>query len=155
MTRSIYAIVRCQERLPVITRSASAGRRRRIAWLVVPAAGLTLAACGASGDRNSPSGASSRSSTVEHRERRQVIIAAVAACRHGVDTASWMSPADKQRLYEVCNYGLHRGLTEIKVYGLQVCREVTFASPAKTAAEKARSFSTCYAETKQRTAAIK
>lgn len=117
--------------------------------------GALLSGCGSQDRGSTKSSSVARTGLAAgHPESRRAIVAAAAACRQGVDTASWMSQADKQRLYEVCNYGLRRGLTEIQIYGLQVCDEVTFASPAKTAAEKAHVFSTCYAEAKRKTAAI-
>jgi hypothetical protein len=79
------------------------------------------------------------------------IVAAVAACRAGVETAHWLSPANKEELHKTCNHGLNRGLTEVKQYGREVCTEVAYTSPAKTRAERSRVFNTCYAGTKLRT----
>lgn len=82
------------------------------------------------------------------------IVAAVAACRHGVDLGTWLPKDSKAQLYAGCDQGLRRGLTEIRAFGLEVCSEVAFTSPAKTDAERSRVFSACYAGTKQKTAMI-
>jgi hypothetical protein len=67
---------------------------------------------------------------------------------------SWLPNDSKLQLYANCERGLRRGLTEIKQYGLEVCREVAYTSPAKTDAARARVFDGCYAGIKARTAMV-
>lgn len=138
-----------------ITRAASAGLGAHAALMILLLAGMLLPGCGGTSSHHAGRASTVTATTTPKRgiESPQNIAAAVAACRQGVDTGSWLPQADKQRLYDVCNYGLRRGLTEIKTYGLQVCTEVTYASSAKTPSEKARVFSACYAPTKEKTAA--
>ena len=81
-------------------------------------------------------------------------MAAVASCKRGVDTGSWLSKTSKAQLYAICEGGLRRGLTEIRHYALEVCNEVVFTSPAKDKAERARVLAACYTETKQKTSKI-
>jgi hypothetical protein len=71
-----------------------------------------------------------------------------------VDTGTWLPPSSRKPLYQVCENGLRRGLTEIRAYALEVCSEVVFTSPAKTEAEKARLQAACYDPTKLKTAKI-
>jgi hypothetical protein len=139
-----------------ITRAAPVGLGVHAALMILLLAGMLLLGCGGTGSHH-PGRASTVTATTKSKrgaESPKNVAVAVAACRQGVDAASWLPQADKQRLYGVCNYGLRRGLTEIKIYGLQVCTEVTYTSPAKTASEKARVFSACYAPTKEKTAAV-
>lgn len=87
-------------------------------------------------------------------ETRGDILAAIASCKQGVDTGSWLPKESRTPLYAICENGLRRGLTEIRAYALETCSEVAYTSPAKTEAEKARVFATCYEPTKQKTAKI-
>jgi hypothetical protein len=124
--------------------------------LSAPAAGCGGASKASSANASSASPSSHTQTTTERtaHETRQDIVAAVAACRQGVDTGSWLPKASKTQLYASCDQGLRRGLTEIRAFGLEVCNEVAFTSPAKTAAERTRVFAACYAGTKQKTAMI-
>jgi hypothetical protein len=116
--------------------------------------GVLLLGCGGSNEHHA-GGTSSWSGTTSFKpivqETHEDIVAAVAACRHGVDIANWLSQANKEELHETCNKGLRRGITEVKQYGSEVCAEVSYTSPAKSVAEKARVFSECYAGTKLKT----
>jgi len=144
-----------------IARERSAKRRGHLMLIVLIAgvllAGVLLIGCsGSSGHRSSAASngtSASRPKPVVY-ETYADIVAAVTACRQGVDTATWLSDVNKEQLYELCNKGLRRGLTEVKQYGLEACTEVTYTSPAKTAAEKSRVFAACYAGTKEKTAII-
>jgi hypothetical protein len=123
-------------------------------------AGALLPGCGGTDKRpitGSGSSASRRPVVATGRSRHETradIVAAVASCRRGVNTGSWLPSASKTQLYAICENGLHRGLTEIRQYSLEVCNEVVFTSPAKDEAERARVLAACYTETKQKTAKI-
>jgi hypothetical protein len=122
-----------------------------IAALLVAA---TLAGCGGAGGhgaRRTTTSAEKLSPIPIVHETHADIVAAVAACRAGVETAHWLSPANKEELHQTCNHGLSRGLTEVKQYGREVCTEVAYTSPAKTAAQRTHVFDACYAGTKLRT----
>jgi hypothetical protein len=140
------------------SRSLNALRAGPVGLAIVLLAAALPAGCGSSDPARTSTAtdaAATRAAVAEREaEYPQAIAAAVAACRQGVDTGTWLSRGDKKRLYAVCNYGLRRGLTEIRTYGLQVCREVVFTSSAKTAAERSQLFARCYANAKQKTAAI-
>jgi hypothetical protein len=117
-------------------------RRRRVALLaLVPA--LALGACGA---------ASSTHRIVVH-DTHPYIVAAVAACRRGVDTAYWLSPSNKANLDEICEQGFTGGINVARGYAEQACEEVAFTSPAKSSAQKAAAFHKCFAEADVRTTA--
>ena len=122
-------------------------------------AGAVLPGCAGSGKdaagTHAPSGSAKPSAPARTaHETRVDIVAAVAACRHGVDLGTWLPKDSKAQLYASCNQGLRRGLTEIRAFGLEVCNEVAFTAPAKTDAERSRVFTACYAGTKQKTAMI-
>ncbi len=125
-----------------------------MALLLALIAGVLLLGCGSS-DTDHRGSASSEAGTTTFKpivqETHADIVAAVTACRQGVNVATWLSQANKQELYNTCNKALVRGLTEVIQYGLEVCTEVTYTSPAKSAQEKAHVFSACYAGTKLRT----
>lgn len=140
-----------------------AGRHthRYVALVVVLLAGVLLSGCAGSAKHSSSDPSSSAGSSRpgvpvgrSRHETRGDIVAAVASCKRGVDTGSWLPTASKVQLYAVCENGLHRGLTEIRQYALEVCNEVVFTSPAKDEAERARVLAACYTETKQKTAKI-
>jgi len=138
-----------------IDRVASARRRGRVA-LLLPSLLTMLLLVGCAGGAHT--GSSSQQTGAAkfkpiEKETYADIVAAVEACRNGVDKASWLSEQNKEALHETCNKGLRRGLTEIRTYGLEVCSEVSYTSPAKTASEKARVLDECYAETKLKTTA--
>lgn len=124
--------------------------------LSVPAAGCGGASNASSANASHSTSSSHTQTTTERtaHETRQDIVAAVAACRQGVDIGTWLPKASRDQLYVSCDQGLQRGLTEIRLYGLEVCKEVSFTSPAKTEAERTRIFTACYAGTKQKTAMI-
>lgn len=110
-----------------------------------------IVGCGSSGKKT---GASSdpphRTITfpIQH-ETHEDIVAAVEACREGVDLATWLSPTNKAELYDSCNKGLKRGLTEVRQYGEQVCGEIAFTMPASSEAERKRLLDECEAKTKK------
>lgn len=130
------------------------------ALIVALLVGVLLPGCGSGAHRSSTSSSAAPSSTGANKpartagETRRDIIAAVAACKQGADMGTWLPKASKAQLYASCERGLRRGLTELRVYGLEVCSEVAFTSPAKTDAERAQVFTRCYAGTKQKTAMI-
>jgi predicted RecB family endonuclease len=133
---------------------ASAGCRARTALTTVLLVVLALAGCGGSSAHHSGSAAAGSGTTTSKpiiHETHADIVAAVAACRGGVNIANWLPQASKEDLYVICNKGLRRGLTEVIQYGEEVCAEVAYTSPAKSAAEKAHVYSECYAGTKLKT----
>jgi hypothetical protein len=138
-----------------IVRSPLEGSYRApLALLFALLFGVWLPGCGGSGahhTRAATNPADKLSPIPIVHETRADVVAAVAACRAGVDKAHWLSQGSKEDLHRTCDYGLRRGLTEIKRYGQEACKEVVYTSPAKSAAEKARIFATCYAGTKLRT----
>ena len=81
-------------------------------------------------------------------ETHEDIVAAVEACREGVGLATWLPMRSKTELYEVCDKGLNRGLTEVRQYGEQVCGEVAFTVPSSNRAWKQRILGACEAKTK-------
>jgi hypothetical protein len=82
------------------------------------------------------------------RETHEDIVAAVEACREGVDLATWLPKAGKTELHEACDRGLKRGLTEVRQYAEEVCTEVVFTMPSSSQAEKKRVLDACEAKTK-------
>lgn len=106
---------------------------------------------GSSGSR-SDAKADSPSRTISfpiRHETHEDIVAAVEACREGVDLATWLSSTNKAELYDSCNKGLKRGLTEVRQYGEQVCGEVAFTMPSSSAEAKKRVLDRCEAKTKK------
>jgi hypothetical protein len=136
------------------------GGRGHAALAVLLLAGALLPGCGGTGERRTVSHVQRTDVSHEQHltrtagETRRDIIAAVAACKRGVDLGTWLPKSSKAQLYTSCARGLKRGLTELRVYGLEVCSEVAFTSPAKNSAERARIFASCYAGTKEKTAMI-
>lgn len=138
------------------------GERRRPLLAIALALfvlGVALPGCGTSGSTvgSTQSSADARPKTEAGRSRhetRQDIVNAVQACKEGVDTGTWLPDASKRPLYENCELGLHRGLTEIKAYGAEVCGEVVFTSPAKDETERSRIFDACYAGVKRATVKV-
>jgi hypothetical protein len=131
------------------------GQIQGIAAVLLLGSVLTAAGCGGSGAQ--PSAGAKKSSPPAHHEKhetRAVIVAAVNACKGGVDMATWLSKESKAQMYANCENGLRRGLTEIRWYGLEVCSEVAFTSPAKTDAERKQLAARCYQGTKEKTAMI-
>src|ERR1700704_5635643 len=125
-------------------RDASASWHGYAALILVLLAGVLLPGCGSSSKDPStgapkPSGSKTDATTTgrSRHETRGDIVAAVAACKQGVDTGSWLPTASKTQLYAICENGLRRGLTEIRQFALEACSEVEFTSPAKDAAERA------------------
>jgi hypothetical protein len=123
---------------------------------------IALTGCGDSSKASSA--ASTRPSTTRstpspepgrsRHETRADIVAAVATCKHGIDTGTWLPGSSKTPLYKTCEQGLKRGLTEIRLYALETCNEVAFTSAAKSEAEKHRVFETCYQPSKVATKKI-
>jgi hypothetical protein len=125
--------------------------RGRVALLVVLLVSGVLTGCGNTGS-NSASRGSGGAHTISFpivHETHEDIVADVAACREGVDLATWLSRGSKIDLYESCNKGLKRGLTEVRQYGEQVCSEVVFTMPSAKASEKTRVLDACEAKTKK------
>jgi hypothetical protein len=136
------------------TSIASTGWRAHTLLVVFLLVGVGFLGCGESSAHH-PEIAASRARATKFKpivhETHADIVAAVSACRQGVNIAYWLSQANKEDLYATCDKGLRRGLTEVKQWGSEVCSEVSYTSPAKNVAEKARVFSECYAGTKVRT----
>jgi hypothetical protein len=134
------------------------GYIRGIAAALLLGYALTAAGCGGSGAQPAAGTktAAKHPSPAAHEknESRAVIVAAVNACKGGVDMATWLSKKSKAQMYANCENGLRRGLTEIRWYGLEVCSEVAFTSPAKTDAERQQLAARCYQGTKEKTAMI-
>ena len=128
-----------------------------MALVLLLLAGALLPGCGGTGSDPAGDGSGRASTTPLKRvvESHQVLATAVAACKQGADMGTWLSQEDKEALYRICNHGFQRGLTEIKLYGLEVCTEVAYTSPAKNAKEKARLFAACYAPTKANTVTMR
>ena len=137
------------------TRRSSPATHWRSALLLLGLAGALQAGCGGAQERRSTVAENPPVRKVEANgpAHQPAIVAGVAACRQGVDTGRRLTKARKQRLYGICDLGLRRALPEVRVYGLQVCTEVMYASSAKTRAEKLRVFATCYAALKKQLAA--
>jgi hypothetical protein len=121
-----------------------------VALAVALSSAAVIAGCGSS----SAGHAKTASHPAVHKETYAEIVSAVDSCRQGISVGTWLSKADKESLYKVCDNGLKRGLTEIKGYAHEVCNEVAFTSPAKTAAEKARIYAACDAGAEAKTASI-
>lgn len=137
-----------------IARDPRGGYRGHLALVLALLLGVWLPGCGSSMAHHTSAAANPEdklSSIPIVHETHADIVAAVAACRAGVDTAHWLSQINKEELYSTCNHGLNRGLTEVKQYGREVCSEVVYTSPSKTASERTRVFDACYAGTKLRT----
>jgi hypothetical protein len=135
-----------------ITRDPSARRRSRMAFLL-PSLLAALLCVGCAGEKHVSTSTQTDTAKIKPIEKETYpdIVAAVTACRNGVNKASWLSPQNKEVLDETCNRGLRRGLTEVKEYALEACHEVSYTSPAKSATERARVLDECYAETKLKT----
>lgn len=119
--------------------------------LVLPALVVIALLSGCAGASSSPG---TRTSSSRTPTRTELIAAAFRACRHGVDTGTWLAASSKRQLNATCSLGLEKGLTWQREYGLEICHEVAFTSPATTDAQRERIFATCYAETKRATAMI-
>jgi hypothetical protein len=125
-------------------------------------ASLVLALPGCGSDKAATASTTTSASASQPRtepgrsrhETRQDIVNAVAACKQGVDTGTWLPSSSRQSLYRNCELGLRRGLTEIKAYGSEACNEVAFTSPAKSEAERKRVFEACYAGVRRATAKV-
>jgi hypothetical protein len=115
---------------------------------------VALAGCGSSAEHSTATAAKQTQASSTRGETRADIVAAVEACKRGVSMGSWLPPESKRQLYTRCELGLKRGLTEIRAYGLEVCHEVAFTSPAKAEAEHTRVFDSCYAGVKATTALV-
>ncbi len=122
---------------------------RQLAPLALAA--IALGACGsAHGVRRSDA---SSSSTATHRvpvvgDTRASILAAIGACKRGVDTAQWLPRESREDLYRTCAGGLNYSIFAEREVGKLACEEVAYAAPSPSAAAKARAFDACYAEVK-------
>jgi uncharacterized protein YceK len=125
--------------------------RGHTALVLMLAAGALLSGCGSTSSHHTANG-TGPAHTISFpikQETHADIVAAVEACREGVDLGTWLPRGSKLDLYASCDKGLKRGLTEVRQYGEQVCSEVVFTMPSRTEAEKARVLDTCEAKTKK------
>jgi hypothetical protein len=135
-----------------IAQGANACRRTDAALLVLLVMAVLLSGCAGGSDASHGDAASSQparktiSFPIRH-ETHADIVASVEACREGVDLGTWLSRQSKADLYDSCNKGLKRGLTEVRQYGEQVCSEVAYTMPSTSQIEKKHVLDACEAKT--------
>lgn len=146
------------DRMPSDKRTSGGTRRLSISRyaLLVTLSSSLLVGCGGSG-AHSAGGSSTQPRTTSTRavgtETPAVIAVAVDACRRGADTAHWLSRASKQQLYTMCERGRNSGIAVIAESAKEVCGEVAFTSPFRSAAKRARVLGECQATANAGTAA--
>jgi hypothetical protein len=63
--------------------------------------------------------------------------------------AHWLPQAGREQLDALCERGRKSGISVITESAREVCGEVSFTSPSKSAVEKAHVFAQCQARTRK------
>lgn len=119
--------------------------------LVMLIAAIPLAGCSSSRTHGSQGSNGLKPTTTSTRvvyETHAVIAAAVHDCKQGADMARWLPVSGREQLEGLCDRGRRSGLAVIAESAREVCGEVAFTSPSKSAPARARVLAECQAATK-------
>jgi len=110
---------------------------------------ILLSGCGGSDVRGTDSSHTPTRTTTDAApviyETPAVIAAAVHACMHGAEMAHWLPTSTREQLDSLCEQGRKSGLSAIAAFAREVCDEVAFTSPLKSASEKEHVLAECQA----------
>lgn len=124
-------------------------------WLAVALVGAVfVAGCGSSSTSSSTSGSTNTSSTAASNTssggstipavaNSAAVQQAVAACKHGVQSASTLSSSAKQRIEGICNKAGSGDLNAAREAARELCVELVNASPLPSGSIKEQALAAC------------